>query len=225
MKFCILIFLMLTKTYSIWAQVNPSFDEGNNAYMHQDFTTAIKSYQACLSQGESSSLRFNLGNAYFQNGNIGPAILEYERALQIDPRNKGILTNLEYVRKKSGLAKEKSTFGDTLLQLLTIDTWVWITSFAFWTLIAALLFYKLLRHRFFFYFPASLILCLGTIPLLVAHKHANDAIIIKKETPLLTSPAPTSEVTSSIEEGSRVSVKTEYNGFFFAHLSKKKPLY
>lgn len=73
------------------------FDEGNKLYLQQKYPEAIASYESVLKAGmESGELHFNLGNAYFKSGKIGPAILSYERAHKLMPNDEDVVFNLQY---------------------------------------------------------------------------------------------------------------------------------
>ena len=48
------------------------FERGNQLYQEADYTGAIETYEAVLSAGfESADLHYNLGNAYFKEGDLG----------------------------------------------------------------------------------------------------------------------------------------------------------
>lgn len=75
---------------------------GDSAYVKGDYETAITLYENLLkSNGESSDLYYNLGNAYYKNDNIAKAILNYERALLLDPSDEDLLFNIELARSKT----------------------------------------------------------------------------------------------------------------------------
>ena len=60
------------------------FDEGNRLYREGDYAGAVESYERIRESGfESGALHYNLGNAWFRLGEIGPAILHYERARRV----------------------------------------------------------------------------------------------------------------------------------------------
>ncbi len=74
--------------------------EANQAYADQDFSRAVALYDSVIATGvESAQLYYNLGNAWFRQDEIAPAILYYERALQLDPSAVRIRHNLEYVKQ------------------------------------------------------------------------------------------------------------------------------
>lgn len=71
------------------------------AYNRKDYVHAAKLYEQIIAQGyESAPLYYNLGNAYFRNNELAPAVLFYEKALKIDPNNDDIRHNIEIVNRK-----------------------------------------------------------------------------------------------------------------------------
>jgi tetratricopeptide (TPR) repeat protein len=72
---------------------------GNQAYQEGDFAAAIEAYEAVRAAGfTSAGLEYNLGNAYFKTGELGRAILHWERALVLDPGETDAQANLELAR-------------------------------------------------------------------------------------------------------------------------------
>lgn len=72
---------------------------GNVAYQEGRYSEAIDAYEAVLSSGFSSAgLQYNLGNAYFKAGDLGRAILHWERALALAPGDPDTRANLELAR-------------------------------------------------------------------------------------------------------------------------------
>lgn len=77
---------------SIWEAAAASYDSGS-------YASAVESYNKLLERGfVSPDLYYNLGNAYFKNGNLGASIWAYRRALKIDPGMEQAKINLQYVR-------------------------------------------------------------------------------------------------------------------------------
>lgn len=73
---------------------------GNEAYQAGEFTAAIEAYVAVLEAGfESADLHYNLGNAYFKAGELGRAILSWERARVRAPGDADVEANLELARR------------------------------------------------------------------------------------------------------------------------------
>lgn len=72
---------------------------GNQAYQDGDWAAAIQAYEAVQDGGfNSAGLEYNLGNAYFKSGELGRAILHWERALARAPGDADTRANLELAR-------------------------------------------------------------------------------------------------------------------------------
>jgi tetratricopeptide (TPR) repeat protein len=109
----------------------------NKLYNSGKFSTAAQVYEQLLSQGKPhSSLYYNLGNTYFAQGDFGRAILNYQRASQLDPRDPEIRANLALARAQSaneipessnpfeGLANfTRSWFTLNEIALITLGIW------------------------------------------------------------------------------------------------------
>ena len=102
MKWIISLFLvgMLLCPVSI-AQENPhaTLSQAKIAYDAGDYETSITLYQSVIEQGVGdSTVYFNLGNAYYESGQLGWALVNYRRTQQISPRDAGINANIALVR-------------------------------------------------------------------------------------------------------------------------------
>lgn len=75
--------------------------EGDSAYMRNDYASAIQIYEALLKKGEAAEVYYNLGNSYYKADDIAKAILNYERALLLQPGNADVRANLEIARSKT----------------------------------------------------------------------------------------------------------------------------
>jgi tetratricopeptide (TPR) repeat protein len=75
------------------------FARGNAAYEAGDYARAIDEYTRVVDAGVShTDLAYNLGNAYFKQGDLGQAILWYERAHRFAPREADVRENLDLTR-------------------------------------------------------------------------------------------------------------------------------
>lgn len=75
---------------------------GVDAYSAGDYASALQDWEGVRDCGLSSKeLCYNLGNAYFKNGEIAPAILWYERALRLDPSDADIRYNLAFAQSQT----------------------------------------------------------------------------------------------------------------------------
>ncbi|MCI0451225.1 MAG: tetratricopeptide repeat protein [Candidatus Latescibacteria bacterium] len=75
------------------------FARANAAYEAGDYAAAIDDYTRVAEAGVvSSDLYYNLGNAYFKDGGLGRAVLWYERARRLAPRDPDVRDNLDLTR-------------------------------------------------------------------------------------------------------------------------------
>lgn len=76
--------------------------QADSAYINNDYANAVYLYEDVLAnQGESADIYYNLGNSYYKMDNIAKAILNYEKALMLNPGNGDIRFNLELAQSKT----------------------------------------------------------------------------------------------------------------------------
>ena len=76
--------------------------QADSAYINNDYASAVYLYEDILAnQGESADIYYNLGNSYYKMDNIAKAILNYEKALMLNPGNGDIRFNLELAQSKT----------------------------------------------------------------------------------------------------------------------------
>lgn len=113
----------------------------DSAYNKENYREAIELYKQSIEQeGKSSTMYYNLANAYFRNDNLGMAILNYERALRINPTNSDARQNLEFVRSRiQDRPEDDTTFFATIhhkiVSAFTPDVWAWL-AFTIFVLLA-----------------------------------------------------------------------------------------
>jgi hypothetical protein len=77
-------------------------DAANQLYAAGHFDEAARIYEQELARGvQDSAVYYNLGNAYFQQGDLGRAVLNLQRAAQLDPRDEDIQANLALARAQT----------------------------------------------------------------------------------------------------------------------------
>src|SRR4051794_31580274 len=105
MKFrsALLLLLILGWLSSVASAEQPrSFVTANEQYAAGNFAEAARSYEELVRSGETSAaLFYNLANAYYRAGDSGHAILNYQRALALEPHHPEAEANLRLVRDKA----------------------------------------------------------------------------------------------------------------------------
>lgn len=82
------------------AAVDDPAKQGAALYATQHYPEAAAAYEKAVAEGlRHPAVFYNLGNAYFRAGQLGRAVLWYERALRLDPGFEDARYNLEVVRE------------------------------------------------------------------------------------------------------------------------------
>lgn len=121
--------------------------EGDSAYMKNDYASAIQIYEALLNRGEAADIYYNLGNSYYKADDIAKAILNYERALLLQPGNGDIRANLEIARSKTIDKVEPVpeiffvSWTKSLINSMSVDSWAVCGVVCFILLIVSLYFF------------------------------------------------------------------------------------
>ena len=105
------------------AQASPNadaFSHGNTLYAAGDFTGAVAAYEGQVRRGEyTANLFYNLADAYHRQGDRGRAILNYQRALILDPAHAEAAANLAFVRGLKSPTPARASWIDSALPWLT----------------------------------------------------------------------------------------------------------
>lgn len=85
------------------------FIKALEAYKTGDFPAAVAGLEAIAQNGvHNGALYYNLGNAHLKNGDLGRAILWYERAAKLIPGDPDLEFNLDYARSLAKDAADES---------------------------------------------------------------------------------------------------------------------
>jgi tetratricopeptide (TPR) repeat protein len=96
--------------------VEQVFGQANAAYKEGRYDAAIEDDKKIIATGfESGNLYYNLGNSYFKKGEMGQAVLNYERALGLIPHDSDARSNYGYVLSSMGLSP--ALFGNRFERL------------------------------------------------------------------------------------------------------------
>ena len=98
---CILALLLLS-IVAARGDAAEKFASGGKEFAAGHFDNAIADYEeAANAGGWSANVFYDLGNAYYRNGNFGRAILNYRRALALDPHHPEAAANLRVARDEA----------------------------------------------------------------------------------------------------------------------------
>jgi len=224
----ILLFSILTFCCSVFSFgngdefYNELVEKGNLAYDNGEYDSSITFYsQVVNSDFQSSTLFYNLGNAYFKDKQLAPAIYYYEKALKLSPSHPDIRFNLEMansqivdkVSKKPVPIMDQAYLG--ISSLLTPNQWGYITDLLFVLLLLFLAAYLLsgsiTLKRLSFYGSMGLLLLFVisfTVGQMVKNRLLNEdqAIVFTGSLTVKAEPRLTSSDLFVIHEGTKVAV-------------------
>lgn len=219
-----IVSLLIIALAALTAQAASLAEQGDSAYTADDFQRAAELYtKAAETEGTSSALFYNLGNTYYRMGQLGKAVLNYERALKLDPANEDARTNLAFVNSRiidrpGDRGSVMSKIVDDTVSSAHSNTWSWLAIGCFTLLLGAIAVYIFsdnvaLRKVSFFGGLALLALTIaGIILAVIAADKATTterAVVIAPSTQLSTSPRQPKDKTEQailLHEGTVVEI-------------------
>ena len=196
--------------------------EGDSAYMKNDYASAIQIYEALLNRGEAADIYYNLGNSYYKAGDIAKAILNYERALLLQPGNGDIRANLEIARSKTVDKVEPVpeiffvSWTKSLLNSMSVDSWAVCGVVCFILLIVSLylfIFSKQIVLKKAGFISGIVFLAVTILANVFANQqkdeltNRNSAIVINPSVTVRSTPSESGTSLFILHEGHKVGVK------------------
>lgn len=221
-----IVFFLLVQIFALSAFAqNAAIKEAEEAYTKEDYGKAIELYEGVLkSNGPSAAIYYNLGNAYYKANKIAPAILNYERALVLDPGDSDVRFNLQLARQKS--VDKIEPVGDFFLtewfeaiqNMGVADSWAKLGIVCFVLFIGCLIlffFSKYIRLKKIGFYLGLLLLVVVIFANIFA-SHQKDRIVNRKSAIIF---APTVTIKSSpdasgtdlfiLHEGTKIFIKSK----------------
>lgn len=88
-------------------EIETSFFAGNHAYADGRYSDAVERYRESLAgEEESGEVHFNLGNAFFKQGQAPAALASYLRARRLLPRDPDVAANLSFAEESLELGED-----------------------------------------------------------------------------------------------------------------------
>ena len=196
--------------------------EGDSAYMKNDYASAIQIYEALLNRGEAADIYYNLGNSYYKAGDIAKAILNYERALLLQPGNGDIRANLEIARSKTVDKVEPVpeiffvSWTKSLINSMSVDSWAVCGVVCFILLIVSLylfIFSKQIVLKKAGFISSIVFLAVTILANVFANQqkdeltNRNSAIVINPSVTVRSTPSESGTSLFILHEGHKVGVK------------------
>lgn len=212
-------------TFSI-PQVSASslVEQADSAYNETAYTRALELYtEAIDSLGVSSDLYYNIANTYYRLGDLGRAVLWYERALQLDPTNSDARENLKFVNtritdKPNDNRSIITRVYDRIVNSTSANTWSWVTFYLFTLMVISFVGYlistKVVVRKAFFFGGGSLII-MTIIALMFSFTASsrssshNNGVITSPSSQLSTAPREATDASTQafmLHEGTKVEI-------------------
>ena len=205
-------------------------DEAATAYGEQKYSLAISIYEKCLSLSlePSAELYYNLGCAYYKDGQPSSAILSLERAYRLDPSDADTRHNLAFLADHTTEKVEQprsqmlSRMMDGVTHWFSLPVWMSLAlgSFVIFILLVFLFVYgrSETKRRIGFYGGlVALVLCL-VLNLFVSRSYRfitdrTEAILTAPVITLQSSPDSSSQDIAVVHEGHKVRVLDRVGGY------------
>jgi len=204
--------LLFTSLNAFSNNTDSLFAIGNYHYDNKAYQKAIESYFAIKSDEHANALYHNLGNCYYQKGDIPKSILFYERAL--------LLKNDLQTQDNLNLAKKRIQeiesipklffikWWNSIAQFLKYNSWLILTCIFVW--ISCVLLFLFLKYRQKGIFNLFLTVKVFTILLVLVSQRSNNlsrktyAIVMKKT--VILSNTSNSKIKQIITPGNKVEI-------------------
>ena len=200
-------------------------DQGNKAYEQKQYKKATEMYERALRDGESSQLRYNLGNAYYRLNDRANAVLNYERALKLDPSNSDARYNLKFINEKSKINETSgSNYFRNLLSgwvsHLSSNTWAGISLLLFILMLAGIACYRIAGNMtlqkigFFGAIVLGILLLIALASSYYMYHHTTKtiyAIVMTDKAPANKSPRKGEKAEFNLSSGTKVEIVDSIN--------------
>ena len=220
MKRIFLISIMLACVSLMQAAITKA--DADALYEKGNYEEAAAAYESLLKvEGLAAEVYYNLGKCYYKLDKIPFAVLNYERALLLDPGDGDIRANLALARGKTvdKVVPPSEMFFVTwwrdLTNCMSMDSWTIVGFSAFILMLIGILVYRfvpqLLARKIGFYSAMFLfaLVIIANFAAFSQHRdltHRNTAVILAPSVVVKSSPSDRSTDLFLIHEGSKVEI-------------------
>ena len=200
--------------------------DANKLFQAGDFSAAANAYQKVIdADGPSAALLYNLGNSQYRLGQYGPAILSYERAKLLAPRDPDLLANLTLARQAATVF-DKGSFDprlEAVLTYLSLNEWSWLVAGAgLWigalsVVVGVVWIVNPVTHRLMLasIVFSGILIAAGTAALVLRRDEAERGIVLAKDAAIRLSPFEKAETIGTPGAGRIVRMGEKKGGYFY----------
>jgi tetratricopeptide (TPR) repeat protein len=219
-----------------WSQTpGEIWNEANEAYTRSEYNYSIELYESLIEQEfQVSELYYNLGNAYFRTNQLGLAILNYERALRLNPSDDNIQHNLRHANSRTldNIEVRAQLFYEQwwrdAYMMQSADRWA-VLSIILLSLsliaMAVYLFSRTIGVKKTAFFISVFLLFITVFSFIFAQKQYNrltenrEAIILSPRVSAKSSPSAQSPDLFLVHEGTKVFIRSTIAGWHEVNLA------
>ncbi len=221
----VLLFVAVACLGPLGAADADGFARGNALYSDGKFSEAAAAYESEAQRGHFTANAFyNLANAYYRLGDRGRAILNYQRALLLEPTHAEAAANLTFVRGRTPAPTLPGSGG--FAGWLDVDGWTWLAAAGGWLAVVgwgAAVFRRRSRGLTLAAGISGAAVCAASVWALVllngGAKNPNRAVVLADDTRALYSPADNSKAVLTLSAGGEVSVLSEQGAWVYVQLA------
>ncbi len=237
MKKLVFIFIAFL-SISTFAQSEKSFEKGKELYKAGNFQEAISTWKKIVEGGEhSANLYFNLGNANYKLNNIGESVYYYEKALQLNPNDSDIKTNLAFAENARIDAIEPlpqtvfKKWYNSISGIFTFNGWAILAIIFAFAFVALFLVYYFMasetRKRILFTLSiVSILFLVGSLAMAFTtfsdYKNNKPAIVFADKVTIKSEPNLGSNDAFVLHEGTKVQIISQDGDWFRIALTDGK---
>ena len=208
------------------AQANAEFMKANQDYAQGHFKEAITGYEKLAQAGQwSANLFYDLGNSYFRTGDFGRAILNYERALALEPHHPEASANLQIARDEARALELQQTAAERYLHVASVNQYCIVAAIVFWLALLVILLRIFARRKsatLIAAFLFCLLICAGAIyavyTLERGSKGAALAIVTGRNVQARLATADTANSVLALPPGSEIKILSTRGDWVYAAL-------
>jgi len=203
---CTALILGLSGSSALPGSWAGNFQQACQVYGLGNFKQAAILFQEIAEATPSAGTLHNLGNAQWQCGRVGEAILAWERARWLEPYDANPRTNLRYARKVAQLDAPELAWYEICSTWLPVDAWAWLAAGSFWLAIFMLLLPGIFRWRKADWHQGlaaiGFAVFLLTLPALMGvHTRSQMGVIVTSQIPLRLTPTREAQTLTKLAAG------------------------
>lgn len=229
----IFFFIFSHSASAAGSEMTRTFFDAIKAYEAGNYPEAIDGFQTIAETGvRNGKLYYNLGNAYLKNNDLGHALLWYERAMKLRPKDPDLKFNHQYALSLTQDEKEEKTpplyrvlffwkhmFGAETVRYLAVSF-----NLLLWMLLAV----RTIRRKRRINLPAIIIAVFTVVFTLTGFydyyqsRHVVHGVVLPDQISVRSGFTEGSTELFKLHAGSKVKIEKKHKDFFKVRFSEGK---